>query len=273
MTESQPRHWSLAAHNTMNGAVGPDVRNIAVVRVRGVARWTFRRLPDRVRYRIQALRQGWDAGPSDPPEVFNRVYSRHEWGIGEDGTGSSGVGSTPTNAQRYVEFVVKFIADNEITSIVDIGCGDFQVGSAILEQASTSFDYHGIDVVADVVEKNQQRYGTEQVTFACRTISEEDPAPAADLYLIREVMQHLSFADIERLLGGCRYYRHMLISNCVRKGAPPKNQDMKSGSWSRREFGSGLWPHLPPINLDGQLVFTVDHDYPETEIQTVLVSS
>lgn len=245
---------------------------IADVGVREAWRWTSGKVPEEARYRIHRLRQGWGAGPSDPSEVFSRAYSLHEWGVGEDGSGSSGAGSSPVNAQPYIEFVVEFIADHGVTSVVDIGCGDFQVGSAILEHATTPFTYHGIDVVDDVVEKNRQRFGTERVTFERRELSADDPAPAADLYMIREVMQHLSFADIHRLLDGCVDYRYMLVSNCVRKGAREQNHDMRSGSWSRREFGSGLWPHLPPINLDGQVVLTADHDFPDTEIQTVLVA-
>ncbi len=204
--------------------------------------------------------------------MFSDVYSSSLWG-GDKKEFYSGSGSTAANAQPYIDYVTTFIGTHNVNSVVDIGCGDFRVSGALVEGAPREVSYLGIDVVPDLIAHNQERYANDHVQFILKQISSDDPAPAADLYLIREVLQHLSFTDIERLLAGCQSYKYLLITNTIALGATPKNADMRSGGQSRVALGSGLWPELPPIDLDATEVLSYEHLNGSSQLRTVLVKN
>ena len=63
-------------------------------------------------------------------EAFRTIYSTKVWGDNGKpvllGDGSHGPAS-----EQYCDFLVRFIQDNNVQSVVDLGCGDFAVGKAI----------------------------------------------------------------------------------------------------------------------------------------------
>ena len=64
-------------------------------------------------------------------QTFTNVYEIKLWGNNNiaEYNGSSGAGSTINyNKDTYVHFLKKFITDNDIKNIVDLGCGDFICG-------------------------------------------------------------------------------------------------------------------------------------------------
>lgn len=75
-------------------------------------------------------------------QVFNTIYETNAWGYG------SGSGSNENLCKGYVQFLQQFFQRNNIKSIVDIGCGDWQFSKNI------NFDgilYKGYDVASFVV--------------------------------------------------------------------------------------------------------------------------
>ena len=57
---------------------------------------------------------------------FTDVYNRNEWLI------DSGPGSTiEYNKDFYIPFLRKYIIDNNIKKVGDLGCGDFKCGKLI----------------------------------------------------------------------------------------------------------------------------------------------
>jgi SAM-dependent methyltransferase len=109
----------------------------------------------------------------------------------------SGQGSLDKFAAPYVEWLTGFIAECGIKTIVDLGCGDFRIGQQIC--SAISVKYVGVDIVLDLIAFNQSRYGNATVSFKCVDII-EDELPDGDLCLIRQVLQHLSNAQISRVL-------------------------------------------------------------------------
>jgi len=69
--------------------------------------------------------------------IFDRIYLTDEW------NGGSGPGSQPQNTAKYVKFLNSFIRENKIKSILDVGCGDWQLMSMI---DLSGVRYKGIDV-------------------------------------------------------------------------------------------------------------------------------
>jgi SAM-dependent methyltransferase len=97
-------------------------------------------------------------------EAFGRIYANQGWG----GTWCSGAGSDPDANQAYLEFVRCFMHEHGIRTVVDLGCGDFRIGRRIAE---TGVHYVGIDIVQDLIARNQREFADENVEFACLDIA------------------------------------------------------------------------------------------------------
>ncbi len=114
---------------------------------------------------------------------FDEIYAGGGWG----GLGS-GPGSLPHNAQPYVGFVKRLLRRGDVRTVVDVGCGDWQMWP------SGTFDgiekYVGYDVVESVVERNSAVYGSPRIEFHLADAT-RIRLPQADLLLCKEVLQHL----------------------------------------------------------------------------------
>jgi len=88
-------------------------------------------------------------------EVFTNIYENKFWGDNNNinYNGSSGGGSEINyNKDSYVPFLKKFITDNNIKTIIDLGCGDFRCGKLIYDDLDIS--YTGYDTYKKVIEYN-----------------------------------------------------------------------------------------------------------------------
>src|SRR5271166_2117815 len=118
--------------------------------------------------------------------IFNEIYRINEWG-GRSGEFYSGSGSYEPPVEEYAAVVRDFIRENDIDSIVALGCGDFNVGKRIV---GSGLQYIGIDVVRPLIDRNNQLFGTRDISFECLDIVKDD-LPNGKLCKIRQVFQHL----------------------------------------------------------------------------------
>ena len=63
----------------------------------------------------------------------------------------------------YADVIRAFIRDKGITSVVDLGCGDFRVGSMLQIQG---VKYIGVDIVSDLIDSNQDKYGNADTSLS-----------------------------------------------------------------------------------------------------------
>lgn len=179
-------------------------------------------------------------------ETFTEIYKKNIWG-GKTGEFFSGEGSRGKYADVYAENIKKFIAENRIERVVDLGCGDFQVASKFVTE---DFHYTGCDVVPDLIEHLNETYGSETVNFKCLNIV-EDELPDGDLCLIRQVLQHLSNAEIKRILESCEKYKYLVITEHYPNSSVDliPNLDIPHGPDVRLHFNSAVVLDKPPFNL------------------------
>lgn len=137
--------------------------------------------------------------------AFTDIYDRNAWHHG------SGTGSLPETTGPYRAMLAAFLRDNAIASVVDFGCGDWQVSGLI---DWTGIDYLGLDVVPAVLAANRARFAAPGIRFAA--IGTLDDLPPADLLVCKDVLQHLPLAEIEACLAVfATRYRFALITNDV----------------------------------------------------------
>jgi SAM-dependent methyltransferase len=177
-------------------------------------------------------------------ETFRNIYRTKAWGDNGEPF-CSGTGSRGPISEQYCAFVIKFIRDHQVQSVVDLGCGDFSVGRQIVE--GSGVNYTGIDVVPELIEHHKSTVQDPRVSFKCADIT-KDPLPGADLCLVRQVLQHLSNGEIIKVLANLRNFSQVLISEDVPVQPKSFNRDKPHGPDVRTYYGSGVYIERPPFS-------------------------
>ena len=184
-------------------------------------------------------------------DVFHEIYEKKVWAReATDVRYTSGPGSAPEVSRNYEDFMVGLIERRpEVRTLVDIGCGDFQVSGRILARLTRPMCYVGCDIAANVVAFNQERHGREGVVFRTLDASSAMP-PAGDLVMVREVFQHLSNATILQTIGRLRtVFQEAVITESLVVPCAAPNVDLVSGYRTRDGLKSGVFVDLAPFNL------------------------
>ena len=169
-----------------------------------------------------------------------------------------------------MELVQRLVAQFQIRTVVDLGCGDFRVGRLLCAQGDLR--YVGVDVVPDLIAHNRSRFGGPQVEFHCANLI-EDELPDGELCLIRQVLQHLTNAEISRVLAKCAKYRAVLVTEelFTKRGSRP-NLDITHGPDNRASDNSGVFLDLPPFSYKTTTLLEIPIPGDETVMRTVLVN-
>jgi hypothetical protein len=140
--------------------------------LRPLMRWQKRRLlADRV--------------GADPEGVFTEIFHTHGW----PGESVSGHGSELARTVTIRAELPKLLRTYNIRSLVDAPCGDFHWMQHV---DLGDCRYFGVDIVKDLIEQNEQRYGSSTRSFVHADIT-RDTLPRADLILCRDCFIHLPF--------------------------------------------------------------------------------
>ena len=74
-------------------------------------------------------------------DTFRNIYRTKA--LGDNGAPfCSGAGSRGLVFEQYCAFVMRFIRDHHVQSVVDLGCGDFAVGKQIVEASGGALHRH-----------------------------------------------------------------------------------------------------------------------------------
>jgi SAM-dependent methyltransferase len=191
----------------------------------------------------------WRTNMRSPKSVFEDVYARNQWG-GKPGEIYSGLGSRGEMATQYVSTVSSFIVQHGVKSVVDIGCGDFYVGNQLLERSLWPLSYIGLDSAKSVINANRARFARKGVVFRWADVVDQD-LPAADLCLIRQVLQHLSNRQIVVILRKLTCFKWVLITEHYphQDRFRKSNANIAQGAGTRISNGSAVYLDRPPFNL------------------------
>lgn len=204
-------------------------------------------------------------------ETFDYIYRTNAWGGGNTGY-YSGIGSHDERlVEPYCEMIKNFISQNNISTVVDIGCGDFNVASKWLNK---SISYSGIDIVQEMIDHHNDKYSTDNIHFYCLDVVEAD-LPDAELCLIREVLQHLTNEEVGIILNKVKKYKYIIITEHVTKKefASKYNIDQAHGNFLRLHYKSGLYFDEAPFNLKIMTLLEIPHISGKGVLTSVLITS
>ena len=130
--------------------------------------------------------------------VFTNIYENKVWGDNNNPeyNGSSGGGSDlDYNKDTYVPFLKKFIVDNNIKNIVDLGCGDFRCGKLIYDDLDIK--YTGYDTYKKMIDYNLKQHSMPKYFFEhLNFFDNKEIIKNGDLCILKDVIQHWKMDEI-----------------------------------------------------------------------------
>ncbi len=190
----------------------------------------------------------------DSKAIFTKIYIERLWGHPGDPEQIfwSGPGSHADPIVRpYLQSVRRFLESLQPKpDVVDLGCGDFAVGQQLRPFCGR---YIACDIVDPLIHYNQRRFAALEVDFRVLDMA-RDPIPPGDVVFIRQVLQHLSNAEIEPVVRQIeRGFKHLVLTEHVPLGtAFTPNLDKPTGRDVRIHRGSGIVLTAAPFHLQAK---------------------
>ena len=178
--------------------------------------------------------------------AMEQVYEKKLWG-GNQTDFYSGEGShLPEIVNPYLTAVTAFLTSfkNKLT-VCDLGCGDFNIGK---ELKTHTKKYVAIDIVPSLIARNKEKFKAPNLEFQCLDIATDD-LPSADCAILRQVLQHLSNAEIQSILRKLTAYKYIILTEHIPEGEFVPNKDIISGQGNRLKKQSGVNILAPPFNF------------------------
>lgn len=204
------------------------------------------------------------ASNSPITEVFEKVYETGIWGVDENQKGTSGSGSEPRNALPYINYLTKFLKEKNITSVVDAGCGDWQFSRNL---DWTGISYTGIDASKTVVTTNLEKFAKDNINFIHANFIDMN-LPKADLLILKDVLQHLSIANVHKAIKQFKKFKYVIVVNDIDPNTQTsKNREIADGDYrtldiTAKPFGvkaKRVLTYKPEFSYETKLVLLVDN--------------
>lgn len=154
--------------------------------------------------------------------LFNSIYKYNKWNGVES---VSGQGSDLSETQVLLEVLPALLSQYKIESVIDLPCGDYNW----MQHLKYDFEsYVGIDIVEDIVNQNNTKYGSDKKVFLKKDCLKDDLGDA-DLLLCRDLLIHFSQEDVSRFLENLKQsnIRYILTTHFIGE----KNKNIVTGQW------------------------------------------
>ncbi len=184
--------------------------------------------------------------PWPTKDAMEQVYKMKLWGDNESHF-YSGVGSHHSEiVNPYIDVLKSFLTSfkNPLT-VCDLGCGDFNVGKELVKHTKK---YVAIDIVTDLIKHNKETFKEENLEFHCLDIAVDD-LPSGDCVLLRQVLQHLSNAEVQSIISKLTNFKYVILTEHIPEGDFVANKDIISGQGIRLKKQSGLNLLASPFNF------------------------
>ena len=184
--------------------------------------------------------------PWPTKDAMDQVYKLKLWGSNSSDFYSGEGSHLPEIINPYIDKVTSFLKSFEKPLIVcDLGCGDFNIGKELVPFTEK---YFAIDIVQDLIEYNKVKFKTENLEFKCLDIA-FDKLPNGDCAIIRQVLQHLSNREIEKIVNKLFDFKYVILTEHLPEGDFVPNKDIISGQGIRLKLQSGVDVTSAPFNL------------------------
>jgi hypothetical protein len=178
-------------------------------------------------------------------EVFQEIYLNNAWGSAQSRSGQGSELQTTILLTQMLPAILKGLG---IRFFIDAPCGDFNWMRTVSLPVEK---YLGVDVVPELIQLNNVRYGNDRASFAVLDITKE-PLPYSDLIFSRDCLQHLDNASCVQALQNFRASgaKYLLTSS----HHVEENADITPGGFRPLNL------RRAPFNLPEPMLLIPDHD-------------
>ena len=191
--------------------------------------------------KLKNIKQPWPT-----KDAMEQVYSMKLWGDNKADF-YSGLGSHQSEiVTPYIAALTSFLRSfKSPLTVCDLGCGDFNIGSQLVMHTKK---YIGVDIVAALVAHNKENFTATNLAFHCLDIAVDD-LPEADCVLVRQVLQHLSNAEVASIVSKLVRFKYVILTEHLPIGNFIANKDIISGQGIRIKKKSGINLLASPFNF------------------------
>ncbi|KOY50856.1 class I SAM-dependent methyltransferase [Polaribacter dokdonensis] len=195
---------------------------------------------------MQNLKKDKKKKPWPTKKVMEQIYDQNLWGGNKDEIYSGSGSHNPKIVQPYLEVVINFLKSfQEPIIVLDLGCGDFNVGRQLLAFSNKII---AVDIAENVINYNKAKYANNSLEFQCLDISKDD-LPRADVVILRQVLQHVSNKEVHSVLNKLKEYKYVILTEHLPNQEFVPNKDIISGQGIRIKNQSGLIITKEPFNF------------------------
>jgi hypothetical protein len=182
---------------------------------------------------------------------FTKIYELGYWTVNYNGitSGPSGAGAIRDGAVSFLEFLQNFVDSMNIKTIVDMGCGDFQLLKHLI--LPDHIRYLGLDIVDDIILHNTEKYAKANMKFEIINEFEELEKYSGDLLIIKDVLQIWNVEQIQYFIKKIlpKYKYAIIVNNSLPlAGQKEQNADIVSGDSRPVNLGA------PPFNVKLEVI-------------------
>lgn len=154
--------------------------------------------------------------------VFREIFRQKGWG---DSPSVSGTGSDEEQTREVARRLPGVLKEIKARSLVDAPCGDYYW----MKKVKLDVDYTGVDIVSELIEANQKKYGRSGVRFIEGNIIRE-VLPKGDVILCRDCLVHFPYKDIFKTVNNFKKSgaKYLLTTNFAER---EKNSNIHTGQW------------------------------------------
>jgi len=190
-------------------------------------------------------------------KIFTSIYKSQHWVQGQNKLSNqyisvSGHGSNLGTDQFYnlKDNLNKILVNYNISSILDMPCGDFLWMNEILKDKKIK--YIGVDIVDDLTQKNVSKYQNDETIFIVDDIVDYFHKDMVDLVLIRDLFIHINNKDISTILKNLKNFNFKYLA--VNSYSNSNNTDVITGQHRKVNL------LIEPFNLPKPVYFFKDYE-------------
>lgn len=147
-------------------------------------------------------------------KIFGKIYNEKIWTPENEKfffKYYSGLGSHRSEfTEEYITKTISFLKTFEKKpNIVEFGCGDFEVSSKLVNFSNS---FTACDIFENLIKTNKERFKDPKLKFLVMDMT-KDQLPAAEICIVRCVLQHLSNQMIKNFLNNINgKFNYLLIT-------------------------------------------------------------
>lgn len=173
--------------------------------------------------------------------IFSSIHQNNLWA---DPESVSGRGSTLLRTGMIRRTLPALLESVSARSLLDAACGDF---NWMRHVALEGIKYTGVDVVRELITRNQELYQDANTSFVVLDIT-RDPLPQTDVILCRDCFIHFSYRHTQAAIANFKRSNSRFLLTTTHRSVR-ENMDIRTGEGRSVNLELTPFNFAPPIQL------------------------